>query len=64
MRGDFEACASRGYRLERVYRDVGSGLNDRRPGLLRLVDRVCAGGVDAVVVATRDRLARFGAGAL
>ncbi|MHA1733262.1 MAG: recombinase family protein, partial [Promethearchaeota archaeon] len=25
---------------------------------------VCAGGVDAVVVATRDRLARFGAGAL
>lgn len=40
--------------------DIGSGLNFRRPGLLRLLGLVEEGHVSAVVVASRDRLCRFG----
>lgn len=40
--------------------DVGSGLNFKRPGLLRLLGLVKAGSVREIVVASRDRLARFG----
>lgn len=43
-----------------LYQDVASGLNWKRPGLVALLDRVYKGGVDSVVVANRDRLARFG----
>ena len=42
-----------------VVRDVASGLNFKRPGFLRLMDAVCAGGVAEVVVAHKDRLCRF-----
>ena len=34
-----------------VVRDVASGLNFKRPGFLRLLDAVCRGGVQEVVVA-------------
>lgn len=40
--------------------DVGSGLNFKRPGLLRILGLVKDGGVSKIVVASRDRLARFG----
>ncbi len=40
--------------------DIGSGLNFKRPGLLQVLGRVKSGGVSTIVVASRDRLARFG----
>lgn len=40
--------------------DVGSGLNFKRSGLLRVLGLVKEGNVSAVVVASKDRLARFG----
>jgi predicted site-specific integrase-resolvase len=40
--------------------DIGSGLNFKRPGLLRILGSVLAGNVSYLVVASRDRLARFG----
>lgn len=40
--------------------DIGSGINFKRPGLLRLLGLVKEGSVRNVVVASRDRLARFG----
>jgi putative resolvase len=40
--------------------DIGSGINFRRPGLLRILGSVKEGNVSGVVVASRDRLARFG----
>jgi putative resolvase len=43
-----------------VYRDVASGLSETRSGLLQLRRRIEAGGVDRVLIVTRDRLARFG----
>ena len=40
--------------------DIASGINFKRPGLLRLLGLIKQGAVSAVVVASRDRLARFG----
>ena len=40
--------------------DIGSGLNFKRKGLTALLEAVCRGEVREVVVAHRDRLARFG----
>jgi len=52
-------CEARGYRVVDVLTDVGSSLGSRR-GFERLLDYVASGAVDVVVVAYRDRLARFG----
>ena len=43
-----------------VIEDIGSGINFRRKGLNALLERVLRGSVSEVVVAHRDRLARFG----
>ena len=48
-----------GSKLQEVH-DIGSGLNFKRPGLLRILGLVKEGLVSTVVVASRDRLARFG----
>ena len=44
----------------RDVRDVGSGLNFKRVGLLNLLGQVHAGTVAAIVARHRDRLCRFG----
>lgn len=44
-----------------VVTDICSGLNYKRRGLTRLLERVQKGLVNTVVVAHKDRLARFGA---
>lgn len=43
-----------------VYKDKGSGLNEKRPGLLRLLRDGKAGKFTVVRVTHEDRLARFG----
>jgi len=43
-----------------IVRDVGSGLNFRRKGLRALLDRLARGQKLTLVVAHKDRLARFG----
>ena len=43
-----------------VVTDVGSGLNFKRRGLFSLLDRLHRGEKLTIVVAYRDRLARFG----
>ena len=49
------------YPAAEVVTDVGSGLNFKRRGLLSLLDRLHRGEKLTLVVAYRDRLARFGA---
>ncbi|GIW31728.1 MAG: IS607 family transposase [Meiothermus sp.] len=50
-------AAARGYRVVRVVKEVGSGVNDRRPKLERLLrERDYA----VLLVEHRDRLTRFG----
>ena len=43
-----------------VFSDICSGLKYKRPGLTRLLEQVQGGLVNEVVVAHKDRLARFG----
>ena len=45
-----------------VIKDIGSGLNFKRKGLLTLLDRLMSGEKLKIVVTNRDRLARFGQG--
>ena len=43
-----------------VVKEIAGGLNLRRKGLLGILERVLSGDVEKVVVAHKDRLARFG----
>lgn len=43
-----------------IIRDIGSGINFKRKGLLTLLDRLMQGDKLTLIVAHRDRLARFG----
>ncbi len=52
-----EWAAERKMRVVRVVKEVGSGLNGKRPGLLSLLRDPQVG---VIVVEHRDRLARFG----
>lgn len=47
------------YPTAEVIKDIASGLNFHRRGFTALLERVCANSVETVVVANRDRLARF-----
>lgn len=53
-------CHKKGYTLGQSYADVGSGLNDQRRGLLRLLRDVAVQKFDVLIVHYSDRLARFG----
>lgn len=53
-------CAQRGWTFELVS-DLGSGMNDRKKGLKRLLDEIVAGRVGRLALTLRDRLLRFGA---
>jgi putative resolvase len=46
--------------VQEVITDIGSGLNEKRRGFLRLLDRVLHNEVDKVVILYEDRLTRFG----
>lgn len=52
------------YPQAEVIKDIGSGLNFKRKGLLSLLGRIVRGEKFKVVVAHRDRLARFGVDAI
>ena len=42
-----------------IIKDIGSGINFKRRGLLRMVDSILSGDVEEVIVAHKDRLCRF-----
>ncbi len=50
-------CAAKGYQVNQVVKEVGSGVNDSRPKLLKLLTD---GEVGVIVVEHKDRLTRFG----
>jgi putative resolvase len=55
-----EFCSARGLAIDERIEEIGGGLNFKRPKLLKLFDRIIAGEVNCLVVAHKDRLARFG----
>jgi predicted site-specific integrase-resolvase len=53
-------CASHGWQYE-IIRDLGSGMNYRKKGLVELLDRIVGGKAGRIVLTHKDRLLRFGA---
>lgn len=53
-------CASQGWTYE-VIRDLGSGMNYRKKGLVDLIDRIVDDQIGRLVLTHKDRLLRFGA---
>lgn len=50
-------CNARGYKVKKVVKEIGLGLNDQRPKLEKLLlDKE----IDVIVVEHKDRLVRFG----
>jgi predicted site-specific integrase-resolvase len=50
-------CAAKGYQVAAVVKEIGSGVNDARPKLLKLLTDPTIG---VIVVEHKDRLTRFG----
>jgi predicted site-specific integrase-resolvase len=57
-------CLGRGLAVSRWVREIGGGMNLRRPKFTVVVDDVADDRVPALAVADKDRLARFGFGCL
>lgn len=53
-------CAGQGWTYE-IISDLGSGMNYRKKGLLRLLDLLISGEISRLVITHKDRLLRFGA---
>ena len=53
-------CAKNGWSFE-VIQDLGSGLNYRKRGLIKLIKLICTNQVERLVITHKDRLLRFGA---
>jgi len=54
-----EHCAKKGYKVEHILQDVGSGLSGTRPKLKKLFNLVEEKKISKVVVEHKDRLTRF-----
>lgn len=54
-------CAQQGWLEPLILQDLGSGMNYKKPGLLKLLHLLMAGEVQRLVIITKDRLLRFGA---
>jgi len=50
-------CAAKGYQVGQVVKEIGSGVNDSRPKLIKLITDPA---VSLIVVEHKDRLTRFG----
>ena len=44
----------------KIIKDIGSGLNYKRPGLLKILELSNKGQIDTVIISSKDRLCRFG----
>jgi len=53
-------CTARGLVVDEWFEEIGGGLNFQRKKFLALVDSIIAGDVGMLVIAHKDRLARFG----
>lgn len=54
-----EYCAKKKYKVEYIIKDMGSGLNDKRKGFVKLCKLVTEKKINKVVIEHKDRLTRF-----
>lgn len=50
-------CTAKGYGIDKIIKEIGSGINDKRPKLLQLLTDK---NVTLIVIEHKDRLTRFG----
>ena len=55
-----EFCAARGYAVSEWVVEIGGGMNFKRAKFLKVMDAIADGLVTRIVIAHKDRLARFG----
>ena len=55
-----EYCIANGYAVDKIYSDIGSGLNYNRSDFQNLITDICNNKIDKVIVFYKDRLMRFG----
>ena len=48
----------------KIFSDIGSGMNEKRPGLISLMNEIVQNKISKVVISHKDRLTRFGFGYL
>ena len=48
----------------KVFSDIGSGMNEKRPGLISLMNEITHNKISKVMISHKDRLTRFGFGYL
>jgi putative resolvase len=53
-------CIAKGLTVDEWMTEIGGGLNFKRPKFTELVDRIVRGEISMLVIAHKDRLARFG----
>jgi putative resolvase len=51
------SCSAKGYQVDKVVKEIGSGVNDARPKLLHLLEDASP---TVIVVEHKERLSRFG----
>lgn len=52
-------CSKNAWSFE-IIQDLGSGMNYRKKGLIRLIKLICSNQVERLVISHKDRLLRFG----
>jgi len=52
-------ATAKGYKVAEVLKDIASGLNTQRKGLLKLFKLVEGRSIDIVLITYKDRLTRF-----
>jgi putative resolvase len=52
-------CTTNGW-IHEIVQDLGSGLNFQKRGLKKLIQNICSGKIDRLVLTHKDRLLRFG----
>ena len=55
----FEYCTKKKYKVGYIIKDMGSGLNDKRKGFIKLCNLVVNGKINKIVIEHKDRLTRF-----
>lgn len=54
-----EYCAKKKYKVEHIIKDIGSSINDKRKGFVKLCKLVTENKINKVVIEHKDRLTRF-----
>lgn len=55
-----EYCKDKGIEDALLIKDLGSGLNYKKPGLIKLIKLLMTGKVEHIILTYKDRLLRFG----